>query len=845
MENKILDKEITIYNSDYNAYKEYYKDAKKIRDKSGKKAKTAVSKVKGLGKSVKNKIKNRIKKHKTIPANLLKKVEKASVSTYSKLVDYNNNVNFAADAKTKNGYEAKSLKNLKGQYDYLIKIAKLEGDTTEQKRLQAEFEEKTAESYKTMYDNIKTEYDNQTRLNDAQISTVQAQIATLEAAGKSASKEIYEDMMKVSGDTMEKLIKERAELEEAGKKFEYGSDEWYEWRNDLLSIDQRMESCTQNTIEFQKAVNELDLKKFSLISAQIESANGQIDFLIDTLSHKDLTSKDASGLTDEGFTTLSLWLDKMENNNKTIKNARDAMAEYMKQVEAGTTGDDFETQNQKLQEWVETIRDAKLADEELKDSIVDLVEEAFNVQLDVLNELIEKRKKALQTEKDLYDYQRKVAGQTKNIAALEKQIAALSGDKSEEARAKLQKLNVELDEARDELKETEYDKWISDQEDMLDNLTDEMEDFFENILCDTNGLIEAVVKAVNENGSVMVNTLENLGLGDSHSFDTKDNINGTSTSDYKDYGGNDYSLTYGGATGTNANNAFDTSLKDVSASGLKGLVDKFRESVERVPHTIEQNTLPSAGDIGRTTDRANASIIESRPGGNSNMKGIRESQIKGSLNKRKALKNQSTSYINKYTTGEYGNALNQYLANKDGKVYTSWADMKELGGILGVKVTGDKITSKEAKKIRDELKNAGFSQGGIVSAINKVVKENGDDGIATVKNGEAVLTPKQTKAIEELPERFTRIEPELTKEQMEYLRGAIGLTQTATEMMDSMTKAARTMEINNNKNVQTREVNIGDVNIHMDGSNVVDKESFRKTLRDYEVRSDIEQIALG
>ena len=40
-------------------------------------------------------------------------------------------------------------------------------------------------------------------------------------------------------------------------------------------------------------------------------------------------------------------------------------------------------------------------------------------------------------------------------------------------------------------------------------------------------------------------------------------------------------------------------------------------------------------------------------------------------------------------------------------------------------------------------------------------------------------------------------------------------------------------------------VNIRDVNIHMDGTGVTDKESFRRTLRDYDVRSDIEKIALG
>ena len=222
----------------------------------------------------------------------------------------------------------------------------------------------------------------------------------------------------------------------------------------------------------------------------------------------------------------------------------------------------------------------------------------------------------------------------------------------------------------------------------------------------------------------------------------------------------------------------------------------------------------------------------------------KQSQIEQSLKKRKSLKNQSTSYINKYTTGEYGNVLNQYLANKDGKVYTSWANMKELADILGVKVAGDKVTSKEVKKIRDELKNAGFSQGGIVSAINDAVKANGDDGIATVKKGEAVLTPKQTEAIQDMSRNLVKAESKLTPEQEEYIRQNIVFAHASADMIESMAKTAQKMETNNN-NVQTTNVDVGGVDIHLDGSHVVDKESFRRTLRDYEVRSDIEQIALG
>ena len=208
----------------------------------------------------------------------------------------------------------------------------------------------------------------------------------------------------------------------------------------------------------------------------------------------------------------------------------------------------------------------------------------------------------------------------------------------------------------------------------------------------------------------------------------------------------------------------------------------------------------------------------------------KQSQIEQSLKKRKSLKNQSTSYINKYTTGEYGNVLNQYLANKDGKVYTSWANMKELADILGVKVAGDKVTSKEVKKIRDELKNAGFSQGGIVSAINDAVKQNGDDGIATVKKGEAVLTPKQTEAIQDMSRNLVKAESKLTPEQEEYIRQNIVFAHASADMIESMAKTAQKMETNNN-NVQTTNVDVGGVDIHLDGSNVTDPDSFCDTFR--------------
>ncbi|MCI8772270.1 MAG: hypothetical protein HFH73_14330, partial [Lachnospiraceae bacterium] len=200
--------------------------------------------------------------------------------------------------------------------------------------------------------------------------------------------------------TKEKLLKERAELEEAGKNFEYGSEEWYAWQNDLEVINQGLYDCTQNTIEWKKALNELDFKKFKLMAAQLDATKSHLDFLVDMLSHKDLTSKESGGLTDAGFATISLRFANMENNAKIRENAQ---AELAKLHEDHINGEDFRTEEEYLayeKELEDTIRDTIAADADEKDAILDLVENAMQVQIDAIDELIEKKKKALATEKD-------------------------------------------------------------------------------------------------------------------------------------------------------------------------------------------------------------------------------------------------------------------------------------------------------------------------------------------------------------------------------------------------------------------------------------------------------------
>jgi hypothetical protein len=103
----------------------------------------------------------------------------------------------------------------------------------------------------------------------------------------------------------------------------------------------------------------------------------------------------------------------------------------------------------------------------------------------------------LQSEKDLYDYQKKVKEQTKEIASLEKQMAAYSGDDSEETKQKIQQIKVDLETARQDLEESEYEKYINDQSALLDSLYLEYETILNTRLDNIDALLESAIDSIN------------------------------------------------------------------------------------------------------------------------------------------------------------------------------------------------------------------------------------------------------------------------------------------------------------------------------------------------------------
>ena len=159
------------------------------------------------------------------------------------------------------------------------------------------------------------------------------------------------------------------------------------------------------------------------------------------------------------------------------------------------------------QELLELQRESILAAQDEKQAIRDMVEEGISVELDALQELIDKYNESLDSAKDLYDYQQSIAEHTNNIASIQKQLSAYENDSSEETKAKIQQLKVDLEAAEKDLRDAEYDKYIADQKELLDNIYSEYEETLNKRLDNVDGLVNDMIDNINSNSSLINSTL--------------------------------------------------------------------------------------------------------------------------------------------------------------------------------------------------------------------------------------------------------------------------------------------------------------------------------------------------
>ncbi|MBR2403152.1 MAG: hypothetical protein IKB01_10385 [Lachnospiraceae bacterium] len=605
-----------------------------------------------------------------------------------------------------------------------------------------------ADLAKTKFDNISKQYEDLISNTTHYTFMVEGYVDQSEAAGYMASEVYYKAMADKQQENIAQLQGEYSSLlsafDEAVKSgsIEKYSSDWYEMLGAINDVELELQDATTQLVEFNQTLQQLSWEVFDRIRESVNDITTEAEFLIDVLDSKDLHT-DKGVITNEGLAVQGL---HAVNYNTYMEQAL-TYAEEMRKIEAEMAKDPYDMElvdrrNELLELQQEAIQNAM--DE--KSAIVDLISEGYDKMLESLQKVIDKNREALNAEKSLFDYERDIESKTSNIASLRKQLQAYSGDNSEQARSTIQKLQLSLSEAEKDLKQTEYEKFIEDSQQLLDSLMDDTQEWVNTRLDNIDGLISEAVDATNKNAETISNTIKET--ANSYGYGISDQMETIWDS------ANDVVCTYGDILkGTNeniANNITTGTTNVVTAiNGLNGsmqtMIGKLNEIATANANSIAQaqNAVVNGQSSSYPTNNSASNVTVST---NTTASNTTPKDDKPKTNTPKTPKGYY-AYIGDEKVGHSQGFANEGMARYAAEVEVNRRAEKAAkdasSGVSGSPAVQIYNNVKAAKisELMDKIKAVPFYASGTPNAKKgwAVVGEDGNE-IIIDKDGNAVLT---------------------------------------------------------------------------------------------------------
>lgn len=362
------------------------------------------------------------------------------------------------------------------------------------------------------FNNIKDEYDAILKQFEHTQSMLEGAIDITETSGYIVSTKYYDSLISNENEKINKLYAEREALVNSlnsalssGKIDKY-SESWYNMQDEIDSIDESIQDCNKSTIEWGNSIRQIQWDLFDKLQDRISKINDEADFFKELMSSEKMyDDKNGGQITEYGKATFGLHGVK----HNTLMAQADEYRKEMEKIDEQLKSDPFnQTLIDRRSELLKLQQESITSAKQEKDAIKDLVEDGINSQLDALQKLIDKYTDLLDTNKDMYDYQKQLAEKQKEISSIEKQLAAYQGDTSEEGASKRQQLQNDLNDAKQDLAETQYERSIADQKKLLDDLYEQYEEVLNMRLDNIDVLVSDVIANVNSEAGAIRDTLE-------------------------------------------------------------------------------------------------------------------------------------------------------------------------------------------------------------------------------------------------------------------------------------------------------------------------------------------------
>lgn len=431
----------------------------------------------------------------------------------------------------------------------------------------------------------------------------------LEEQGWFASTLLNNSMIEQEQKNLVKLEQERDALTKAlnsamaSGKIEAESEDWYSMQSAIDDCTSSIYDAKKALVEYDNAIRQINWDAFDRTRDDVSNLIDETQFLVDLLKNEDITD-DNGNMNDNGKAAQALIAQKYQLYLNQAKAYKDEILKINEEL----ANDPYDKELlDRKQELIKAQQDAINSSISEKDALKDLVQEGYDTFLDKLDEVIQKYKDLMSQQKDAYDYEKSIAEKTKALNALEKQYSAVQGDNSEEGKKNIQQLKDQINSAKDDLKDTEYEKLISDTQAILDNLADTTKTWLDERLDSFDITMQEIIDQSNENASnisqTITDTAENYGYKLSESMSNIWSTNASNITNGINSVLGDFSNKF-----VEGNNAINKVCGDINAA-VQGLLKNSNDEAQRVADEIarqqaEQNANTDGGysDGGGSSD---------------------------------------------------------------------------------------------------------------------------------------------------------------------------------------------------------------------------------------------------
>lgn len=256
------------------------------------------------------------------------------------------------------------------------------------------------------------------------VDKISAQINLMEARDEKVPESVYQQQIDANNSQIEANQELRAsKLKEQGL-YDVGSTRYQELAEEINDLDVETLNLLADNEALKDSIYELRFDRLDNQLKVYDDLKTEIDDFRSLLNEDAFFDKNGV-VTEEGLAELALLQQGIIASKREVADYREGLEKLKESYVNGVIS--LDEYNEKSEEYCAGIRESIKDVSDYEDALTDLYMTQMRTESEALQEVIDKRKEALQAKADYYNYNKTISDKQKDISMLQAEIAALQG----------------------------------------------------------------------------------------------------------------------------------------------------------------------------------------------------------------------------------------------------------------------------------------------------------------------------------------------------------------------------------------------------------------------------------